>query len=120
MLIRDAAYRSLPKETRAELHARFAAWLERRPRAALHEFEEIVGYHLEQAYRFLRRARAPPTPRQTRSRTGRPSGSSRPGAGPCAEATTRRPSACSSAPPRSRPEDDARAGPRSCPTSAPR
>ena len=28
MLIRDAAYRSLPKETRAELHERFAGWLE--------------------------------------------------------------------------------------------
>jgi class 3 adenylate cyclase len=29
LLIRDAAYEALPKETRAELHERFAAWLER-------------------------------------------------------------------------------------------
>src|SRR5439155_2227059 len=47
LLIRDAAYESLPKEARAELHARFAAWLERRDGA-----DEIVGYHLEQAYRY--------------------------------------------------------------------
>ena len=53
VLIRDAAYRSLPKEVRAELHQRFAAWLERTAGSRLSEFEEIVGYHLEQAYRFL-------------------------------------------------------------------
>ena len=29
LLIRDAAYQAMPKETRAELHERFAAWLER-------------------------------------------------------------------------------------------
>ncbi len=30
LLIRDAAYESMPKATRAELHERFADWLERR------------------------------------------------------------------------------------------
>src|SRR5690348_4814464 len=45
-LIRDAAYAEVPKGVRAELHARFAAWLE--PREAT---PELVGYHLEQAYR---------------------------------------------------------------------
>ncbi len=30
LLIRDAAYDALPKATRAELHERFAAWLEER------------------------------------------------------------------------------------------
>jgi class 3 adenylate cyclase len=49
LLIRDAAYDALPKETRAELHERFADWLERH--AALVERDEIVGYHLERAYR---------------------------------------------------------------------
>ena len=49
LLIRDAAYDALPKETRAELHERFADWLERH--AALVEQDEIVGYHLERAYR---------------------------------------------------------------------
>jgi predicted ATPase/class 3 adenylate cyclase/DNA-binding winged helix-turn-helix (wHTH) protein len=53
MLIRDAAYRSLPKEARAELHERFAVWLERAPGARLSEVEEILGYHLEQAHRCL-------------------------------------------------------------------
>ena len=47
LLIRDAAYESLPKETRADLHERFAEWLERR--SELIELDEIVGYHLEQA-----------------------------------------------------------------------
>jgi len=48
LLIRDAAYEALPKETRAELHVRFADWLERRG-ADLVERDEILGYHLEQA-----------------------------------------------------------------------
>ena len=51
LLIRDAAYEALPKATRAELHERFADWLEqRRPR--LVELDEILGYHLEQAARY--------------------------------------------------------------------
>ena len=49
LLIRDAAYDSLPKETRAELHEAFADWLDQH--ANLVEQDEIVGYHLERAYR---------------------------------------------------------------------
>ena len=56
LLIRDAAYDALPKATRAELHERFAAWLEERG-TGLVELDEIVGYHLEQAYRYRARAR---------------------------------------------------------------
>jgi class 3 adenylate cyclase/tetratricopeptide (TPR) repeat protein len=48
ILIRDAAYDALPKAVRADLHARFAAWLETHG-AALVELDEILGYHLEQA-----------------------------------------------------------------------
>ena len=51
VLIRDAAYRSLSKGTSADLHERFAEWLERTAGERMREFEEIVGYHLEQAYR---------------------------------------------------------------------
>ena len=51
VLIRDAAYEAMPKEARAELHERYAAWLEQRGRRAA-EYEEILGYHLEQAYRY--------------------------------------------------------------------
>src|SRR4051794_4821690 len=52
LLIRDAAYEALPKETRAELHERFADWLE--PRSELIELDEILGYHLEQAALYRR------------------------------------------------------------------
>jgi predicted ATPase len=51
ILMRDAAYASLPKSERARLHERFADWLERRSGARAVEYEEILGYHLEQAYR---------------------------------------------------------------------
>jgi predicted ATPase/class 3 adenylate cyclase len=51
-LIRDAAYSALPKESRGELHERFASWLERVAANRLVEFEEILGYHYEQAYRY--------------------------------------------------------------------
>jgi class 3 adenylate cyclase len=47
LLIRDAAYEALPKSVRAELHERFADWLEEHGR--LVELDEIVGYHFEQA-----------------------------------------------------------------------
>jgi tetratricopeptide (TPR) repeat protein len=52
LLIRDAAYQALAKQSRAELHERFAAWLERVASDRVAEFEEIIGYHLEQAYRY--------------------------------------------------------------------
>jgi class 3 adenylate cyclase len=48
LLIRDAAYDALPKATRAELHERFADWLELHG-ASIVELDEILGYHLEQA-----------------------------------------------------------------------
>ena len=51
LLIRDAAYEALPKSTRADLHERFASWLEEHG-ASLVELDEIVGYHLEQAVRY--------------------------------------------------------------------
>ena len=53
LLIRDAAYDALAKATRAELHERFAHWLEEHG-AALVELDEILGYHFEQAYRYRR------------------------------------------------------------------
>ena len=50
LLIRDAAYESLPKASRAELHERFADWLSEH--GDLLELDEIVGYHLEQAAHY--------------------------------------------------------------------
>ena len=52
ILIRDAAYDALPKAMRADLHERFADWLETRARDLV-ELDEIVGYHLGQAHRYL-------------------------------------------------------------------
>jgi class 3 adenylate cyclase/tetratricopeptide (TPR) repeat protein len=52
LLIRDAAYAAIPKQIRSDLHERFAAWLERRAGERIAEHEEILGYHLEQAYRY--------------------------------------------------------------------
>ena len=50
VLIRDVAYASMPKELRADLHTRLASWLEAHAGAKLTGHDEIVGYHLEQAY----------------------------------------------------------------------
>jgi len=52
VLIRDAAYRRLLKNTRAELHGRFADWLETRAAGAV-EHDETLGWHLEQAHQHL-------------------------------------------------------------------
>jgi class 3 adenylate cyclase/tetratricopeptide (TPR) repeat protein len=51
VLIRDVAYSSMPKELRSRLHERLADWLEAR-NGHLAGHDEIVGYHLEQAYRL--------------------------------------------------------------------
>jgi class 3 adenylate cyclase/tetratricopeptide (TPR) repeat protein len=49
ILIRDAAYAAIPKRVRADLHERFATFIEATASARLTEIEEIIGYHLEQA-----------------------------------------------------------------------
>ncbi|HEU0303555.1 MAG TPA: BTAD domain-containing putative transcriptional regulator [Gaiellaceae bacterium] len=48
VLVRDVAYSGLPKADRARLHERYADRLGTEPDAP----DEIVGYHLEQAYRY--------------------------------------------------------------------
>jgi class 3 adenylate cyclase/tetratricopeptide (TPR) repeat protein len=52
LLLRDAAYDALPKSVRADLHRRFADWLEKHG-TALVELDELLGYHLEQAACYL-------------------------------------------------------------------
>jgi DNA-binding SARP family transcriptional activator/tetratricopeptide (TPR) repeat protein len=52
LMIRDAAYDSIPKATRAELHEAFARWLEQMTGDRTTGYEEIIGYHLEQAFRY--------------------------------------------------------------------
>ena len=54
-LIRETVYNGLLKRTRATLHTAFVRWADQvnaeRDRGL--EFEEILGYHLEQAHRYL-------------------------------------------------------------------
>jgi predicted ATPase len=52
ILIRDAAYAALPKAERAELHERFADFQERAAGDRRSEYEEVIGYHLEQATHY--------------------------------------------------------------------
>jgi DNA-binding SARP family transcriptional activator/class 3 adenylate cyclase/tetratricopeptide (TPR) repeat protein len=52
LMIRDAAYDAIPKATRAELHEAFARWLEQMTGDRTTGYEEIIGYHLEQAFRY--------------------------------------------------------------------
>jgi class 3 adenylate cyclase/tetratricopeptide (TPR) repeat protein len=51
ILIRDAAYESMPKQVRAALHEQFAGWVETRVGERT-DLDEIIGHHLEQAYRY--------------------------------------------------------------------
>jgi class 3 adenylate cyclase/tetratricopeptide (TPR) repeat protein len=60
LLIRDAAYEGMAKETRAELHQRFARWLEGVAPERSSEVQAIVGYHLERAFRYRGELGAPP------------------------------------------------------------
>jgi class 3 adenylate cyclase/tetratricopeptide (TPR) repeat protein len=48
ILIRDAAYLGVAKASRSELHERYANWLAH----SAGELEEIIGYHLEQAFHY--------------------------------------------------------------------
>jgi tetratricopeptide (TPR) repeat protein len=53
-LICDETYAGIPKAVRAELHERFARWLQSqaRERQGFGENDEILAYHLEQACRY--------------------------------------------------------------------
>jgi class 3 adenylate cyclase/tetratricopeptide (TPR) repeat protein len=52
VLIRDAAYAGIPKEQRARLHERYADWAANTRAGKAGDVDEIVGYHLEQAFRY--------------------------------------------------------------------
>jgi DNA-binding SARP family transcriptional activator/tetratricopeptide (TPR) repeat protein len=49
VLIQQAAYRSISRQVRSELHERVARWLESEKGPSSVEFDEIIGYNLEQA-----------------------------------------------------------------------
>ena len=54
-LVRDTVYNGLLKRARATMHAEFVKWADQANAGSDRgmEFEEILGYHLEQAYRYL-------------------------------------------------------------------
>jgi class 3 adenylate cyclase len=52
ILVRDAAYARLLKRTRARLHERFATWLTGNVGSRVAEYEEFLGYHLEQSFHY--------------------------------------------------------------------
>jgi tetratricopeptide (TPR) repeat protein len=51
LLVRDAAYDAIPKQARADLHERFAEWLQERANLPV-ERDEIAGYHLAEAHAY--------------------------------------------------------------------
>jgi class 3 adenylate cyclase/tetratricopeptide (TPR) repeat protein len=53
IMIRDTAYDGILKRARADLHTRFVTWADEANRDRGVEFEEILGYHLEQAWKYL-------------------------------------------------------------------
>jgi class 3 adenylate cyclase/tetratricopeptide (TPR) repeat protein len=52
ILVREAAYLATAKKLRATLHQRYADWLEQLVGERVSEYHEILGYHLEQSYRY--------------------------------------------------------------------
>jgi class 3 adenylate cyclase/tetratricopeptide (TPR) repeat protein len=54
-LVRDTVYNGLLKRSRATMHAAFVKWADQFNAGSDRgrEFEEILGYHLEQAYKYL-------------------------------------------------------------------
>jgi predicted ATPase/class 3 adenylate cyclase len=52
ILIQEAAYHSIPKSLRAELHHRYADWIEVSVSDSFPARSEILGHHLEQSVRY--------------------------------------------------------------------
>jgi class 3 adenylate cyclase/tetratricopeptide (TPR) repeat protein len=54
ILVREAAYRRLPKKVRADLHERYANWLEQASDSEMSGGRaELLGFHLERAHAYL-------------------------------------------------------------------
>jgi len=51
-LFREVAYATIPKAERLRMHNNYGRWLEATLGERAEEFQEIVGYHAEQAYRY--------------------------------------------------------------------
>ncbi|HEV3472474.1 MAG TPA: AAA family ATPase, partial [Actinomycetota bacterium] len=61
ILIRDAAYNGIPKERRADLHESYAEWLIEVLGERVAEYDEVIGYHFEQAHLYHEELGSKPT-----------------------------------------------------------
>jgi predicted ATPase/class 3 adenylate cyclase len=52
IMIRTVAYDRMPDNRRADLHERYADWLERNTEDRRSQFDELIGYHLFEAFRY--------------------------------------------------------------------
>jgi class 3 adenylate cyclase/tetratricopeptide (TPR) repeat protein len=59
VLLRDAAYEGALKGRRAALHERFGSWLRQSVGQRLTEYQDLIGFHFEQAYQYLSELGAP-------------------------------------------------------------
>ena len=101
LFVRDAVYDAMPKLVRAELHERVAGLVEARFGARVREYEEIVGYHLEQATRRWASSAPPCRPGW---RSGPSPGSPPSAAAPSTAVTWPPPAPCSTGRPPSPPQ----------------
>jgi class 3 adenylate cyclase/tetratricopeptide (TPR) repeat protein len=53
LVLRDGAYDAMPKQVRAELHEKFAAWLSDVTAGEAQEYDEFVAHHLDVAHGYL-------------------------------------------------------------------
>ena len=66
MLLRDVAYEGMPKERRAGFHVRYADLLTTMAGDRIAEQEELIGYHLEKAFRYREELGVDATPELAR------------------------------------------------------
>ena len=87
VLVRDSRLPGDREEAPRRLHEQFADWLERVAGDRVTEYEEILGHHLEQSYRY--RAELGPVDEETRALGERAAvGSPPPGSAPMPAATS--------------------------------
>jgi len=70
ILIRNAVYERMTEPVRATLHERFAGWLERTAGERISQFDELMGYHLYEAYRYRRNLKELEESRRLAERAG--------------------------------------------------
>jgi class 3 adenylate cyclase/tetratricopeptide (TPR) repeat protein len=70
ILIRNAAYERMTEEVRADRHRRYANWVEETAGDRLSQFDELIAYHLNEAYEYLRKLGPPDADARKLARRG--------------------------------------------------